>query len=140
MKNNLEEFILQWNTNSLVSHWGEFREYMTNKKPLIAAIQETLFLDTDSQNYTFTLSGYSLYCNNVNTKPRRGGSALYVSNNLLHNRIIYDSPLNYVAANIKIAQRDVNVISIYLSPNLNTEFELPNSSWIIFSAKYHPLV
>ena len=125
MKSNLEEFILQWNTNSLVSHWGEFREYMTNKKPLIAAIQETLFLDTDSQNYTFTLSGYSLYCNNVNTKPRRGGSALYVSNNLLHNRIIYDSPLNYVAANIKIAQRDVNVISIYLSPNLNiTEQQL----------------
>ena len=48
MKSNLEEFILQWNTNSLVSNWGEFREYMTNKKPLIAAIQETLFLDTDS--------------------------------------------------------------------------------------------
>ena len=71
------EFLLQWNTRSLVSHWTEFREYMTNKKPLLAALQETRFLDSDTERYTFNLSGYSLYTNNVNAYPRRGGSAIY---------------------------------------------------------------
>ena len=119
-----EEFLLQWNTSSLISHWAEFREYITSKKPLIAAIQETHFLDTDLDKYRLTPFGYSLYCDNVNTKPRRGGSALYVSNNLLHHQVFFDSPLNYVAINVKFAQREVIVISIYLSPNVTFRQQL----------------
>ena len=123
MPQHTEEFLLQWNANSVVSHWAEFREYIVNKKPLVAAIQETHFLDTDSTKYNFNLFGYSLYCNNVNDSPRRGGSALYVSNNLLHHQVNFDSNLNYVATTIKIAQRDVNVISLYLSPSINVTYQ-----------------
>ena len=119
-----EEFLLQWNTSSLISHWAEFREYITSKKPLIAAIQETHFLDTDLDKYRLTPFGYSLYCDNVNTKPRRGGSALYVSNNLLHHQVFFDSPLNYVAISVKFAQREIIVISIYLSPNVTFRQQL----------------
>ena len=117
MNNTKEQFLLQWNTRSVVSHWAEFKQYIINKKPLIAAIQETYFLDSDAYNYNFNIRGYSLYWNNVNSKPRRGGSALYISNKLIHTQIKYNSPLNYVAATVKIAQRDINVVSIYLSPS-----------------------
>ena len=121
------EFLLQWNTSSLVSHWTEFREYMTNKKPLIAAIQETRFLDSDEQNYNFNLFGYSLYTHNINSNPRRGGCALYVSNKILHHQVQFNSTLNYVAINAKIIQRDITFISIYLSPSQNiSEQEIDN--------------
>lgn len=116
MTANVEEFLLQWNTSSLISHWAEFREYIANKKPLLAAVQETHFLDSDLHNYQLTPFGYSLYCNNVNDSPRRGGSALYVSNSILHHQVFFDSPLSHVAVNIKIAQREITILSIYLSP------------------------
>ena len=88
------------------------------------AIQETRFTDTDLDKDRLTLFGYSLYCDNVNTKPRRGGSALYVSNNLLHYQIFFDSPLNYVAINVKFAQREMLVISIYLPPSVTFREQL----------------
>lgn len=118
MDSNQEEFLLQWNTSSLISHWAEFREYMINKKPLIAAVQETRFRDTDLYKYRLNPFGYSLYCHNVNDTHRRGGSALYVSNKLLHHQVFFNSPLNFVAINVKIAQREITLLSIYLSPSL----------------------
>ena len=112
------EFFLQWNTRSLISvfHWGEFKNYILNKKPLVAAIQETHFLDSDSVNYNYKIKGYSLYTNNVNDNPRRGGSALYISNKLLHHQIQLRTTLNAVGVKIKIAHLDLTVVSIYLSP------------------------
>ena len=123
MNANTEEFLLQWNTSSLISHWAEFREYIVNKKPLLAAVQETRFLDSDFDKYRLTPFGYSLYCNNVEDLPRRGGSALYVSNNILHHQVAFNSTLNYVAVNVKIAQREIIILSIYLSPSLNISYE-----------------
>ena len=117
MAQSSSEFILQWNTSSLISHWGEFKNYIFNKKPLVAAIQETRFLDSDSVNYNFNISGYSLYTNNVNETPRRGGSALYISNKLLHHQISLQTTLNAVGASIKIAQQEISILSIYLSPH-----------------------
>ena len=54
---------------------------MTNKKPLLAAVQETHFVDSGKQRYRFALFAYSLYNQNINSTPRRGGSALYVFRN-----------------------------------------------------------
>ena len=114
-----QEIILQWNTSSLIAHWGEFREYITDKKPLIAAIQETRFIDSDLSNYSLQPYGYSLYCDNVNDKPRKGGVALYISNNLLHHQVTFTPKLNYVSAQVKIAQQDITVVSLYISPSVN---------------------
>ena len=87
-----KHFFLQWNALSLIGNWPHFREYIINKKTLLAAIQETRFLDTDSDDYKLTPFGYSLYCDNINTNPRQGGTALYISNNLLHHQILFDTP------------------------------------------------
>ena len=111
------EFLLQWNTHSLVSHWGEFKNYILNKEPLLAAVQETHFLDSDSFNYNFNISNYCLYLNNINVTPRQGGAALYVSNKLLHHQIELTTDLNVVGVKLKIAQRDLTVLSLYLSPS-----------------------
>ena len=115
MNNFQSEILLQWNTCSLIAHWGEFREYLANKKPIIAAIQETRFLDSDLDRYSLAPFGYSLYCQNLD-KPRRGGAALYISNNLLHHQITISTELNYVAVNVKLCQREITVVSIYLPP------------------------
>ena len=116
MNQSRPEFFLQWNTSSLVLHWGEFKNYILHNKPLVAAIQETRFLDSDSINYIYNINDYSLYTNNVNDLPRRGGSALYISNNILHHQIQLRTTLNVVGVKAKIAQRDLTILSIYLSP------------------------
>ena len=117
MTQSSSEFFLQWNTSSLVSHWGEFKNYVINKKPLVVAVQETIFLDTDSYNYNFNISGFSLYTHNNNVTPRNGGTALYISNHLLHHQINLVTTLDAVGVNIKIAQRELTILSIYLSPS-----------------------
>ena len=114
------EFFLQWNCRSLIDrvHWGEFKSYILHNKPLISAIQETRFLDSDASNYNHNIRNYSLYTNNINDHPRRGGAALYISNNLLHHQLSLHTPLNAVGAKVKIAQKDISVVSVYLSPTI----------------------
>lgn len=123
MNQQFSEFILQWNTRSLVSNWGEFKAYMIKNKPLIAALQETRFLDSDDINYNFRISGYSLYRNNINVTPRRGGTALYVSNHLLHHEIEITTNFNVVAVQVRIAQKDFNILSIYIPPSTNVSYD-----------------
>ena len=116
MNHNQKEFFLQWNTSSLISHWGEFKNYILHNNPLIAAIQETKFNDSDASKYNFNIKGYCLYTNNLNKTPRQGGAAIYISNKLLHHQIHIQTTLNAVALKVKIAQLDITIVSIYLSP------------------------
>ena len=64
----------------------------------------------------YNVNDYSLYTNNVNDVPRRGGSALYISNNILHHQVQLRTTLNAVGVKAKIAKRDLTILSIYLSP------------------------
>lgn len=116
MNNSFGEFLLQWNARSVISHWEQFKAYILKHRPLVAAIQETRFLDSDDHNYNFKIRGYSLYTNNINLTPRRGGSALYVSNKLLHHEIDIKTQLNAVAVKVKIGRRDISIVSVYLPP------------------------
>ena len=118
------EFLLQWNTRSVISHWEQFKGYMLKNKPLIAAIQETRFLDSDTYHYNFQIKGYSLYTNNINISPRRGGSALYVSNNLLHHEIKINIELNAVAVKVHLMQREIVIVSIYIPPSPVVSYEV----------------
>ncbi len=118
------EFVLQWNTRSLISCWGQFKHYVLSNNPLAAAIQETHFKDSDSKKYTFKISGYSLYKHNVNTHTRRrGGTALLISNNLLHHEIELTTPLDAVAVNVKLAHQEIILVSIYFRPQEPIDFE-----------------
>jgi ribonuclease HI/exonuclease III len=117
MSTTTTEFILQWNTRSLISHWGEFKHYILNNNPVAAAIQETHFHDMDFTNYTLKVPGYSLYANNINIQPRQGGTALLISNNILHHQIDLQTTLDAVGVNIKIGQHEITLLSIYLSPS-----------------------
>ena len=129
MNPSLTEFVLQWNTRSLISHWGQFKHYILNNNPLAAAIQETRFIDSDFINYTFKIPGYSLYTHNTNTGQRQGGSALLISNNLLHHQINLNSNLDAVGVNVKLAQLDLTLISIYLRPS--DDLDIPSLTQLI---------
>ena len=86
------KYILQWNAGGLVSHLPEFKQYIQKSSPLIAAIQETHFRDSDV--YNFDIPGFSLYQNNVNAANRQGGTALYVKNDVPHRIAKLKTPLN----------------------------------------------
>ena len=123
MSRSPAEFILQWNTRSLISHWGEFKHYILSNNPLAAAIQETKFIDKDFNKYTWKIPGYSLYSNNATALPREGGTMLLVSNNLLHHQINLDTDIDAVAVNVKLANREITLISIYFTPNKEIDFD-----------------
>ena len=61
-----------------ISLGGEFKNYIMHNKPLLAAIQETRFLDSDSMNYNFNIRDYSLYTDNVSETPR-GAARRFIS-------------------------------------------------------------
>ena len=96
---------------------------MLKHKPLIAAIQETRFLDSDRQNNNFNIKGYSLYTDNVNLSPRRGGSALYVSSRLLHHEIKLNTKLNTVAVKVTLMEREIAILSTYIPPMPAVSYE-----------------
>ena len=110
-----EEFILQWNTSSLISHWAEFKHYILKHRPLVVAVQETRFNDSDP--YTFSIAGYSLYTHNLNCSPRRGGTAIFVSNKLLHHEVKVNTDLDHVAVQVQLLQTNIAIVSLYLSPS-----------------------
>lgn len=107
--------ILQWNVSGLLSHCAEFKNFMLLESPLIAAIQETHLRDTD--DYNFSIKGYTMYQNNINSEYRKGGVALYVSNFLPQRRINLQTSLNAVAAHIKLGHLSFIAVSLYLPPN-----------------------
>ena len=123
--NAVEKFILQWNVRSLMGapHWAEFKNYVLKDKPLIAAVQETFFRDSDRINYTYRISGYTLYTKNrYDDEERGGGAALFISNNILHHQIYINNvnpDIEYVAAKINLAQLEFVIVSLYLRPQTN---------------------
>ena len=105
----------------------EFKQYIRKSSPLIAAIQETHFRDTDVYNYD--VQGYTLYQQNVNSIPNRQGEvALYVSNSLPQRQTTLRSPLNCIAVTVKLFNREILITSLYLPPNspLVTQSSLSN--------------
>ena len=123
--NAVGKFILQWNVRSLMGapHWAEFKNYVLKDKPLIAAVQETFFRDSDRINYTYRISGYTLYTKNrYDDEERGGGAALFISNNILHHQIYINNvnpDIEYVAAKINLAQLEFVIVSLYLRPQTN---------------------
>ncbi|MEM7299022.1 MAG: endonuclease/exonuclease/phosphatase family protein, partial [Bacteroidota bacterium] len=107
--------ILQWNVGGLISHCAEFKNVMLHESPLVAAIQETHLRDADV--YNFSIKGYTMYQNNIHSDSRKGGAALYVSNLLPQRRINLQTPLNAVAAHLKIGRLNFIAVSIYLPPH-----------------------
>ena len=108
-------FILQWNVGGLISHLPEFKQHLMKSRPLIAAIQETHFRNTDVYNYN--VPGYSLYRQDINLPNRQGGVALYVTNSLPQHETVIRSPLNVVAVTVRLFEKDVLFLSLYLPPN-----------------------
>ena len=106
--------LLQWNKRRLLSKWPEFKGEILRTTPVLAAIQETHFKDSDK---LFRIPGYSWHTDNVNEQHRRGGAAILIDNSVPHNRIALNTPLNCVAVRLKIGHKQVSALSIYISPN-----------------------
>ena len=120
------EFVLQWNTRSLYTYWGPFKQILLTTNPLVAAIQETHFWDSDFSRLTYRTPGYSFYYKNRPEQPgstRSGGTALFISNNLLHHQINLQTNLEAVAVNVKLAHREITLVSIYLPPSQRIDFD-----------------
>ena len=108
--------LLQWNCRGVISKWAESKMFFLLLAPIVIALQETWFLPTDP--YNFSLFNYSLYRHDETDGERRhGGTALYISNDFVHDEITLNTPLQAVACTIRLNGRKIDVCSIYLPPN-----------------------
>ena len=76
--------LLQWNTRGLLTKWPEFKGEILRTNPVLAALQETHFRDSDQW---FKIPGYTWHTHNVNEQNRRGGAAILIANSVPHNRV-----------------------------------------------------
>ena len=106
--------LLQWNTRGLISKWPEFKGEILQTNPVLAALQETHFRDSDQG---FRISGYSWHTHNVNEQNRRGGAAILIANSVPHNRVALNTPLNCVAVRLRIGHTQITALSLYISPS-----------------------
>ena len=115
--------LLQWNCRGLISKWAESKMFFLLLAPIIIALQETWFLPTDP--YNFSLFNYSLYrYDETDGERRHGGTALYINNDFVHDKITLNTPLQAVACTIRFNGRNIDVCSIYIPPNTdNTQLE-----------------
>ena len=112
--------ILQWNCRGLISKWSEMKNFFSVLAPIIIALQETWFLPTDT--YNFNLTNYSLYrYDEIFGQRRQGGVALYINNNFTHSKIDLQTNLQAVACTIYLNNRNIDVCSLYIPPNSNTD-------------------
>ena len=105
---------LQWNTRGLLTKWPEFKGEILRTTPILAAIQETHFRDSDQG---FRIPGYSWHTHNVNEQNRRGGAAILIDNSVPHSRVTLNSTLNCVAVRLKIGHTQVSAMSLYIPPS-----------------------
>ena len=91
--------------------------------PIVIALQETWFLPTDP--YNFSLFNYSLYrYDETDGQRRHGGTALYISNDYVHDQLPLNTPLQAVACTVRLHGREIDICSIYLPPDIdNTTLE-----------------
>ena len=122
--------ILQWNCRGLISKWSEMKNFFSVLAPVILALQETWFLPTDS--YNFNLFNYSLFRHDeIYGERRHGGVALYINNNFSHNQINLQTDLQAVACTVYMNGRNVDVCSIYIPPNSDTNEILPQLNGLV---------
>ena len=116
---------VQWNTGGLKTKWPELKGEILKSTPVLAALQETRFRDSDQG---FRIPGYTWHTNNVNGQTRRGGAAILIANSVPHHRVTLNTTLNCVAVRLKIDHTHVTALSIYIPPaNTNpTPLELDN--------------
>ena len=108
--------ILQWNTRGLVGKFPAFQAIFADKKPAVAALQETHFNDSD--NNKFKIQGYSWYRHNVSATVRKGGTAILIENSIPHTQVQLTTSLDCVAVSLTIQHVKLTVISLYISPTV----------------------
>ena len=122
--------ILQWNCHGLISKWSEMKNFFSVLAPVIIALQETWFLPTDP--YDFNLFNYSLYrCDDVSGERRHGGVALYINNNFSHTPLDLCTDLQVVACTVFLNGRNVDICSIYIPPNEDSDQVLPHLNGLV---------
>ena len=94
--------ILQWNVRGLVGKFPAFQAIFADKKPAVAALQETHFYDSD--NNKFKIQGYSWYRHNVSATVRKGGTAILIENSIPHTQVQLTTSLDCVAVSLTIQQ------------------------------------
>ncbi|MEL7196391.1 MAG: endonuclease/exonuclease/phosphatase family protein [Bacteroidota bacterium] len=106
--------ILQWNIQGLRSKTQELNTILSDKKIMIACLQETLLEDTQFQpNRKFQIERSPHFANMQNR-----GVAILINNMINYSRIRLNTTLEAVAIRIH-SIKTYTLCSIYLSPNMN---------------------
>ena len=106
--------IVQWNCRGFRSNFEEIKSLISQRNPAIICLQETFLRPSDrcslkdySHDSVFSVGG--------DGRPT-GGSSIFINNNLPHDFIKLQSPLQAVAARVHL-HKLITVCSVYISPS-----------------------
>lgn len=113
--------VLQWNCNGLYSHIEELKLIISENRPLIICIQETLL----KQNQHFYLSGYSIYRTDGESLNRARGGVLICVRNDIHSEevIINNCHLELVCVKVYYPV-ELTICNFYLPPDLSIHLNI----------------
>ena len=108
--------IIQWNCRGFRKNFEDIKLLTSNEDAAVICLQETYLRPSDN----CSLKGYtchSTFSTADNGRPI-GGSSILTKNNIPHQIVILNTPLQAVAVQIHL-HRLITVCSIYLPPSLN---------------------
>lgn len=109
--------IVAWNANGLLQHREELQVFLDLNKVDICLISETHFT---KESY-LKIRGYCVYFANHPQNTARGGSAVIIKSNILHDVgfKIETEKIQLMSVNIKTKQYELAVAAIYCPPKHN---------------------
>ena len=135
---------MSWNANGLLNHQHELQAILIMNKIDICLISETHFI---KQSF-IKFRGYKVYHTIHPDNAAKGGSAVIIKENILHNEEtkIEAEDIQAMAVNIKTKNYSITVVSLYSPPKHNIKesryvelFETIRNRFIIgadFNAKH----
>lgn len=108
-------FLIQWNCNGIFAHIEELKHLISQFKPSVICIQETLLRPT----HTFNLAGYMIYRTDGDFVDKARGGVMICVDNRIHSEeiLINNCDLEVVAVKI-FYPIEMSVCNLYLPPQL----------------------
>ncbi|HIP82064.1 MAG TPA: reverse transcriptase-like protein, partial [Desulfocapsa sulfexigens] len=104
--------IIQWNCRGFQANFNELHILKQDFNPVAFCLQETLLKDTDKIDFR----RYAIYNKSPSDGQRvSGGSAILIKNNIIHNQISLNTPLQAVAVRATL-QFVFTLCSVYIPP------------------------
>lgn len=113
--------IVTWNANGLLQHIPELEIFLNTQNIDICLISESHFTKLSHAR----IRGYKFYRANHPAEKARGGSAIFIKENIKHYEelMIEKEIMQVTSINVQLKNRNINISAIYCPPRHNLKKE-----------------